>query len=441
VSRPAQMLASVYDVPLAERKATPLVGLMDVAARNVAGNINLTGQRSGEPETEAPPSKRRTQIWDLHASLHCSIIGTCLTPGELRRLLLRLRVVGAETAGDHDAHMLGVLMAGRPQEGAKLLQKTLDRRHRLSLNRFARAEGREALCALWEDAMAGGDIPGAYWALLTHPLTSNEMARHAFGDVHMLSHLVGATNRADLSRLRELERQNAALSEKTERQLRQLRDGFASRDATIASLNDALAIAAAQAGAERPEEAGALRETIAALNDRLAREGERRARLEERLTALAATLDAADRARREAEDERDALRGEAVLIEAQIAALLPNKRPESEPIDLAGRTIVYIGGRAGQMPRLRELVERCNGSLLHHDGGIEHSAALLPGLVGRADLSLFPVDCVSHDAVAAVKRSCRLAGRPYRALRTSSLACLLAALANLGEGSNDTESL
>jgi hypothetical protein len=116
VSRPAQMLASVYDVPLAERKATPLAGLMDVAARDVAGSLNLTGQRGGEGETEARPSKRRTQIWELHASLHCSIIGTCLTPGELRRLLLRLRVAGAETAGDHDAHMLGVLMAGRPQE-------------------------------------------------------------------------------------------------------------------------------------------------------------------------------------------------------------------------------------------------------------------------------------------------------------------------------------
>ena len=443
MSRPAQMLASVYDVPLAERSATPLMGLMDVAARNAAREP--TGNRSNVPDAPARPSKRRTQIWELHASLHCSIIGTCLSPGELRRLLLRRKVAGAETASDHDAHMLGVLMAARPQEGAKLLQKTLDRRHALALNRFARAGDRAGLTALWEDAMAGGDIPGAYWALLTHPLTTDQMARHAFGDVHMLSHLVGATNRADLTRLRELERQNAALSEKIERQQRQLRDGFLNRDAKISALSDALAQAAARAQADAPRaddvQAGALQETIASLNSRLARESERRARIEERLKALVATLDTADRARRDAETERDALAAEAASLEAQMAALLPAGRGEPEAIDLCGLAILYVGGRAGQMPRLRALVERCGGSLLHHDGGLEHSAGLLPALVGRADVSLFPVDCVSHDAVAAVKRTCQQAGKPYRPLRTSSLASLSAALAELAQQRAPTEGL
>jgi hypothetical protein len=435
------MLASVYDVPLAERMATPLVGLMDVAARNAAKN--LTGHRDSEPDASARPSKRRNQIWELHASLHCSIIGTCLTPGELRRLLLRRKVVGAETAGDHDAHMLGVLMAARPQEGAKLLQKTLDRRHAVALNRFAKARDSAQLCALWEDAIAGGDIPGAYWALLTHPLTTDHMVRHAFGDVHMLSHLVGATNRADLTRLREIERQNAALSEKIERQQRQLREGFLCRDAKIRALNDAIASAAqAPPGALQADDAaaGALRETIASLNTRLARESERRARIEERLKAVAATLDSAERAKREAEAERDALAAEAASLEAQMAALLPAGRGEPEATDLAGLTILYIGGRAGQVPQLRALVERCAGSLLHHDGGLEHSAGLLPALVGRADVSLFPVDCVSHDAVAAVKRTCRQAGKPYRPLRTASLACLSAALAELAQLRGPTES-
>jgi hypothetical protein len=342
------MLASVYDVPLAERGATPLAGLMDVAARNATSA--LTGNRDSAPE-EPQPSKRRTRIWELYTSLHCSIIGTCLTPGELRRLLIRLRVAGAETAGDHDAHMLGVLTAARPQEGAKLLQKMLDRRHALALSRFGGAPDRPALCALWEDAMAGGDIPGAYWAMLTHPLTSNEMARHAFGDVHMLSHLVGATNRADLSRLRALERQNEALSEKIERQQRRLREGFLARDATIRALNDAIATAAAQTAAPalrgNDAEADALRQTVAALNDRLARESERRARIEERLKALSATLDTAARARREAEDERDALAGEVASLEAQTAALLPGGRAAGEAIDLAGLTILYIGAAPG----------------------------------------------------------------------------------------------
>jgi hypothetical protein len=83
------------------------------------------------------------------------------------------------------------------------------------------------------------------------------------------------------------------------------------------------------------------------------------------------------------------------------------------------------------MPQLRGLVERAGGRFLHHDGGIEHNATLLPGLVSRADRVYFPVDCISHDAVATVKRFCRQAGKGYEPLRTASLACFLAALGRI----------
>jgi hypothetical protein len=76
-------------------------------------------------------------------------------------------------------------------------------------------------------------------------------------------------------------------------------------------------------------------------------------------------------------------------------------------------------------------VERAGGVLLHHDGGIEHSITLLPGLVSRAACTVFPVDCISHEAMGAVKRQCRQAGKPFVPLRTSSLASLLAGLAML----------
>jgi hypothetical protein len=86
---------------------------------------------------------------------------------------------------------------------------------------------------------------------------------------------------------------------------------------------------------------------------------------------------------------------------------------------------------AHQVPLLKDLVERAGASFLHHDGGIEHAAALLPGLVGRADRVVFPIDCISHDAVAAIKRLCRQTGKTYHPLRTASLAALLAALADI----------
>jgi hypothetical protein len=143
--------------------------------------------------------------------------------------------------------MLGVLLAARPEAGAKHLQKTLDRRHQTAIHQFARAKDPQAVRALWQDAVKRGDIPRAYWAVLTHPETTDAMVKQMFGEVHMLSHLVGAANRADIQRLRNLEEHNAELSAKLERQQAQLRDGFTARDATIRRLSDALAAKAGEA--------------------------------------------------------------------------------------------------------------------------------------------------------------------------------------------------
>jgi hypothetical protein len=166
----------------------------------------------------------------MHPSVHCSIIGTCLSSAELRRLMVKLGIPGAETAGDHDLHKQGVTLAARPQGGAKLILKALDRRHEGAIKQFAKAKDEAALGVLWDDAVKRGDIPGAYWAVLSHPIATDAIMRRAFGDVHMLSHMVGAANRADIRRLRQLEQENAALTAKLEAQQRHLRDGFTTRD-------------------------------------------------------------------------------------------------------------------------------------------------------------------------------------------------------------------
>jgi hypothetical protein len=152
----------------------------------------------------------------------------------------RANVPGIAAADEHELHMLGVMLAGRPQAGAKSLQKALDRRHALALKRFGRAKDESALSSLWKEATQQGDIPGAYWAVLTHPAATEGVIRQAFGRVHMLSHLVGAANRADILRLQRLEAENAALTAKIERQQNQLRDGFLSRDRKVRELEELL---------------------------------------------------------------------------------------------------------------------------------------------------------------------------------------------------------
>ena len=104
-------------------------------------------------EFTPPASKRRTAIWDMHHSVHCSIIGTCLSNAEIRRLLIKLGVHGAESANDHDLHKQGVALAGKSQGGGKFIQKALDRRHEAAIRQFAKAKDENALSELWEEAL------------------------------------------------------------------------------------------------------------------------------------------------------------------------------------------------------------------------------------------------------------------------------------------------
>jgi hypothetical protein len=94
-------------------------------------------------------------------------------------------------------------------------------------------------------------------------------------------------------------------------------------------------------------------------------------------------------------------------------------------------TLLYVGGRAHHVAQLRKLAERWNSVFLHHDGGVDDRSGLLEAQVARADRTLFPVDCVSHSAVAVVKRIARSVGKPYMALRSSGLTSFATALRSI----------
>ena len=87
----------------------------------------------------------------------------------------------------------------------------------------------------------------------------------------MLSHLVGAANRADIRRLAALEEENAALRDKVERQQQRLHEAVTSRDATIRQLGGLAAGRVAQAAAGGDDALSGLRHLGADLQDRLAR--------------------------------------------------------------------------------------------------------------------------------------------------------------------------
>jgi Uncharacterized protein conserved in bacteria (DUF2325) len=381
----------------------------------------------------APKTRGRRKIWEFDANLHCSIIGTCLSNAELRQILLKLARNEAATATEHDLHASGVLIAGKQHESAKLLHKALDRRHRVAINQFARAKSAGEIRALWQEAVQRGEIPGAYWAALTHPATNDALVREVFSEVHMLSHLVGAANRADIRRLRQLEAENADLLAKVERQQRQLRDAIVARDMTIRELSRAFEdrVERGQERSETPSDA-AWTALVADLKCRLDRCTSRSERIERQLAEARSALAAERLARSAAEARETALRREVDMFEASLATTDDGADgAATDPVGPLGATLLYVGGRPAQIGHIRALAERCGAAFLHHDGGIEERGGLLPGLVSRADAVLFPVDCISHAAMSVVKRLCHQAGKPFVPLRSAGLAPFCVALKNL----------
>jgi hypothetical protein len=371
---------------------------------------------------EATP--RRSKIWDFSTNLHCSIIGTCLSTGELRQVLRKLGMASAD-CDDHELHRIAVSLAARHDEAARQLHKALDRRHKLTVSQFDKAATEDDLRTMWRDAVRRGDIPGAYWATLTHALTTQAIVREAFGEVHMLSHLVGSANRADIRRLCQLEKETADLEARLERQQQALHTALVSRDRQIHALRDALAARIVTEPAA-PEDDCALRGLVADLERRLAAETRRRTSLEGRLAVAQTDRDEAQSRRREMERAYEGIRLELDAVESSLA---PAGDLDAGPtVSLDGVTLLYVGGRQNQIAHMRALAERLGATFLHHDGGMEHHSNLLPGLTSRCSVALFPVDCISHEAANTVKSLCRQAGKRFVPLRSASVTSLLAAL-------------
>lgn len=372
-------------------------------------------------------AKRAVRLSDLNTNLHCSIVGTCLTTAELRQFVGKLDIADAKSLSEHDLHKYGVTIAGQKDQASKLLHKLLDKKHRITLNQFAKAKTETEVGALWDEAVKRGEIPGAYWAVMSHAATTEALVKRVFGQVHMLSHLVGAANRADIRRLADLEAENTELREKAERQQAQIRDAVTKRDAKIRDLEALLAKALTRSveKSDGAAETDAMTALVANLERRLSSEAGRRAGLEARLKMAEARLQEEQKARTEGERRHAAVAAELAAAEALASA--EDKGVEAFPV-LDGRTLLYVGGQTGHVANLRDVVTRSRATLIHHDGGIEDRNPQLAGLISQADIVFFPVDCISHDAMQTVKRLARQAAKPYVPLRSAGLGSFLAAL-------------
>lgn len=373
---------------------------------------------------------QRLRIWDIAATFHCSIIGTCLTTGELRQVLIKAGQDDARSASDHTLHGRGVRLAGQRDQAAKLLNKALDKRHETSVKRLPRQAGEEELRAIWRECFDRGDIAGPYWALMSHPASSPDLIREIFGEVHMLSHLVGSASRLDIARLTRLEadlEQERARGRRQETRLKVAADERTALQQRIRRLEERVLQAdAAAAALDRP-----VRSDRASRSGRLETEALRSDTLAQRLSDSEVKCSALQRELEQLQDLSHAILRENEALETTVASGLRTSARQV-PAQPAG-PVLYVGGRRNLFDHLRAYAESRDIDLILHDGGMEDSTTLLPALVGQATTVLFPVDHISHAAAGILKRLCRAQGKSYLPLRSAGLASFLAAVSGVGD--------
>jgi hypothetical protein len=365
---------------------------------------------------------RKKYLWDLDDKFHCPVIGTCLNVDDLKRVIRQSGVVLHSNPSDFEIHVTLVHLCGQKCRPSKNLQKLLDKRFSRHLQRVKALSTESELEVAWRQARREADIPGTFWAIITHPNLTPVLAQRLYGEIHMLSHISGMSHRAALGQIPVLQETVAHLDGRLRQNQARHQAAIHERDTSIQALEAALAGARRQATraqdalnkCEAERQTGSERETgrNSWLVAKLAEAGQR---LNERGHELAALKEFLEETRSELAMTERTLQA---LLASDCQTTLSDKPPAP---DLSGQHIVYVGGRASLRPHLRSLVERWSGCFTYHDGGKEDNRAHLEAMMANADMVFCPVDCVSHDACRRVKRCCKQNQVPFVPLRAASV--------------------
>jgi hypothetical protein len=420
------------DFPFA-RPATPGPTFADSIIRpqhlTHAAELALSATR---PAGRAVSSRRR-KLWEVEHKYHCPIIGVCLEVKELRRLTSKA-MKHQDEGSDYDVHTLAVSASDTRNPLSEGINRTLDQRFAVSLQRFAAFKTAAELKSAWQEACRQGrEIPAALWAACTHPACDETLALEIYRDIHMIQHQVGAGTRCDLQSMKRLQEDNA--------QLQRLLDGLREKhenlqqaqarlqQASTRELADAQSALALRDVMVRQlqEENLALRSEIPELADRQQLQ-QRLLAAEERIRLM---IDREKEKDVERERELVRLRDFARYAEETIEALSADEASATELLarqqeatndqNFLGKCVLCVGGRPGSVNSYREVVEQSGGRFMHHDGGLEESKHRIDAALSAADIVICQAGCISHNAYWRVKEQCKRSGKLCMFVKNSGL--------------------
>ncbi len=137
----------------------------------------------------------RRKLWELDHRFHC-LVSVLANDGRAAPAGAQGDISVGATMSDYELHHSFVHVAGNPVFAVRAIHKWLDRKFGVAIKRFNACRDAGELGSLWDRATGQGDVAGALWALITHPLVDAGLVQRVYGEVHMLSHLAGHSNRS-----------------------------------------------------------------------------------------------------------------------------------------------------------------------------------------------------------------------------------------------------
>ncbi len=393
---------------------------------------------------------RRKKIWELEHNYHCAVIGTCLSMKEVRNLLRQFQVK-VDNYCDYDMHTIAVTMLEEKDHRTKKVNNYLDRKFKTSIQAIKKM-GYSALKKYWHESLKTGEIIGAFWAILSHPLSDSQMQRDVYGDIHMLSHLSGASNRADLKQLQELRDERSNLHKEINiwksKSLNKLSDvdklnneiknhinniaGLEQKIKSLEKYNDKLL---RQASGQQYQK---LQQKIQNYQQKNFKQEGKISLLAKKIEFLNEQILLLNNAQQKdnlsiSHYQLKTQRLESKLIELKTSDQSDCEQCELKDESLCGRCILYVGGQTGMTPHYKDIVESKSAVFMHHDGGIEKNTHELTNMLNRADIVICPTSFISHTAYWQIKKSCKKQNKPCMFIKSSGVSSLTKTLKNISE--------
>jgi len=414
-------------------------------------NFSLSNQQATD-NIDLQYKQERTKLWDLDHNYHCAIIGTCLTLDEVKKLLRSFQIP-IKDACSYDLHTTIVTLISYNDFRSRKVQSYLNKKFKIAVQKTKKMTATE-LIQEWKRVLNNDELISTFWAILLHPRTNEQMKRDCYGAIHMQSHMSGASNRVDLKRLTQLEKEqnkvdlekciqqdkfqqlqadNTCLQQKIQQQT-EASVGLSNQVNALTNANEQLSILK---GANEIEHLNIQLTKWKGKYHLQSTEIERLKNSQQQSSQALSTL------KQQINADKKTIIEYKNEIEHLHYVLSQNKTEDKclfKKQGLCGQCVLYVGGKTSLVPYYRDLIEAKSGVFLHHDGGIEKSTQNLAQALNRADVVIFPSECLSHDAYWKIKDICKKQQKPFEYLKSPGLHSLSNILDKItSENQNITE--